>query len=94
MLVFDFLTDARNIFSKCCLLFLKGNTAHPAKPEKPFADGDPRLKFCVKLDPRIHFALVCGAKVRLVFHWSISSSFLNALLSCSLAVLSGHQRVH
>ena len=29
-----------------------------------FHDGDPRMEFMMKeLDPRIHFALVCGAKV-------------------------------
>lgn len=27
-----------------------------------FADGDPRLSLTVPLDPRVHFALVCGAK--------------------------------
>ena len=30
-----------------------------------FSQKDPRAKYVVKkLDPRIHFALVCGAKVR------------------------------
>jgi hypothetical protein len=36
---------------------------HPAPGRKlMFKDEDPRLKFIVPLDPRIHFALVCGAK--------------------------------
>ena len=44
-----------------------GNRPHPSGG-KPLFDGtDPRLQFTVsEVDPRIHFALVCGAKVPLV----------------------------
>lgn len=43
---------------------LLGNRPHPSATEPPFCDGDPRLKFSLQtFDPRIHFALVCGAKV-------------------------------
>lgn len=43
---------------------LLGNRPHPSVAEPPFQDGDPRLKFSLPVfDARIHFALVCGAKV-------------------------------
>ena len=43
---------------------LRANTPHPSSSKKPFEKGDPRLEFVMsKVDPRIHFALVCGAKV-------------------------------
>ncbi|KAL9979374.1 hypothetical protein ACROYT_G017028 [Oculina patagonica] len=42
---------------------LRGNRPHPSGGKPLFADGDPRLRFTVsEVDPRIHFALVCGAK--------------------------------
>ena len=42
---------------------LRCNRPHPGG-EVMFQDGDPRMEFMMKeLDPRIHFALVCGAKV-------------------------------
>ncbi|XP_061182675.1 uncharacterized protein LOC133191032 [Saccostrea echinata] len=41
---------------------LRGNRSHPASTKPQFSEGDPRLKYVMKkLDPRIHFALVCGA---------------------------------
>ncbi|KAK7477199.1 hypothetical protein BaRGS_00031584 [Batillaria attramentaria] len=42
---------------------LRGNKSHPASI-KPLLDAnDPRLKFAMQsCDPRLHFALVCGAK--------------------------------
>nr|XP_022296765.1 uncharacterized protein LOC111106394 [Crassostrea virginica] len=41
---------------------LRGNKSHPASTKPQFSEGDPRLKYAVKkLDPRIHFALVCRA---------------------------------
>lgn len=42
---------------------LRGNRPHPADGKPLFMEDDPRLEFTVKeVDPRIHFALVCGAK--------------------------------
>ncbi|XP_052798986.1 uncharacterized protein LOC128230606 isoform X2 [Mya arenaria] len=42
---------------------LRSNRSHPSSVHPTFKKGDPRLKYIVKeLDPRIHFALVCGAK--------------------------------
>ncbi len=42
---------------------LRGNRRHPYGLLKPFRRKDPRLEFIVfPLDPRIHFALVCGAR--------------------------------
>ncbi|XP_059179634.1 uncharacterized protein LOC131958563 [Physella acuta] len=42
---------------------LRCNNSHPASITPQFPPDDPRLKFiCHTLDPRIHFALVCGAK--------------------------------
>jgi hypothetical protein len=42
---------------------LRGNRRHPLGFLKPFRDKDPRLEFIVlPHDPRIHFALVCGAR--------------------------------
>lgn len=45
-------------------VFLSVNKVHPASKKSQFAEGDPRIQFCCsRVDPRIHFALVCGAKV-------------------------------
>lgn len=42
---------------------LRGNRRHPYGFLKPFRRKDPRLEFTIlPLDPRIHFALVCGAR--------------------------------
>jgi len=42
---------------------LRGNRAHPSGGKPLFGESDPRLQFTVTdVDPRIHFALVCGAK--------------------------------
>lgn len=42
---------------------LRGNRSHPASVYPQFKQDDPRIKYIVKqFDPRIHFALVCGAK--------------------------------
>jgi hypothetical protein len=42
---------------------LRGNRRHPYGLLKPFRKKDPRREFTViPLDPRIHFALVCGAR--------------------------------
>ncbi len=42
---------------------LRANAGHPVIPGAQFQRGDPRLRFVLnKIDPRIHFALVCAAK--------------------------------
>jgi hypothetical protein len=42
---------------------LRGNRRQPYRLLKPFREIDPRLEFAVvPFDPRIHFALVCGAR--------------------------------
>jgi hypothetical protein len=43
---------------------LRGNQPHPVFRVRPFGPTDPRLAAAIlePLDPRIHFALVCGAK--------------------------------
>jgi len=42
---------------------LRGNRSPPYRLFKPFGKGDPRLAFAISpMDPRIHFALVCGAQ--------------------------------
>lgn len=42
---------------------LRGNRRNPTLPFPPFAEGDPRLELSIEPpDPRIHFALVCGAR--------------------------------
>lgn len=57
------------IYSKCILVSSfssspTGNRPHPSSPELFFKDGDSRLQYVMSsLDPRVHFALVCGAKV-------------------------------
>lgn len=40
---------------------LRCNKKPPAGKSR-FQEKDPRMKYCVPLDPRIHFALVCGSK--------------------------------
>ncbi|KAK0068380.1 hypothetical protein Bpfe_002315 [Biomphalaria pfeifferi] len=42
---------------------LRCNRPHPSSTKPTFSPDDPKLKFiCKTFDPRIHFALVCGAK--------------------------------
>ncbi len=42
---------------------LRGNRPNPVLPIRPFHPTDPRLTFAISLvEPRIHFALVCGAR--------------------------------
>lgn len=42
---------------------LRGNRRPPYRWMRPFGKKDPRVKFIVSpMDPRIHFALVCGAR--------------------------------
>jgi hypothetical protein len=42
---------------------LRSNRRPPYRLLRPFRKGDPRLEFSViPMDPRIHFALVCGAR--------------------------------
>ncbi|KXJ12165.1 hypothetical protein AC249_AIPGENE9771 [Exaiptasia diaphana] len=42
---------------------LRGNKPHPSSPTPLFTKEDPRCELTIKpMDPRIHFALVCGAK--------------------------------
>lgn len=41
---------------------LRGNRPSPSSKKVCFEPGDPRLRYIIDLDPRIHFALVCGAK--------------------------------
>ncbi|CAD5123866.1 DgyrCDS12173 [Dimorphilus gyrociliatus] len=41
---------------------LRCNRPHPVAVERPFGESDSRLKYvCKEFDPRIHFALNCGA---------------------------------
>eukprot|EP01098_Paradermamoeba_levis_P009475 TRINITY_DN3952_c0_g1_i2.p1 TRINITY_DN3952_c0_g1~~TRINITY_DN3952_c0_g1_i2.p1 ORF type:complete len:356 (-),score=100.53 TRINITY_DN3952_c0_g1_i2:112-1179(-) len=41
---------------------LRGNQKPPYSLSFKFSSNDERMKFVLQLDPRIHFALVCGAK--------------------------------
>mmetsp|Transcript_16956 Transcript_16956/g.48707 ORF Transcript_16956/g.48707 Transcript_16956/m.48707 type:complete len:395 (+) Transcript_16956:1-1185(+) len=41
---------------------LRGNTHPPYHLRKPFKSGDKRADLVLSLDPRVHFALNCGAK--------------------------------
>jgi Protein of unknown function, DUF547 len=41
---------------------LRGNSPMPGWPRRPFVHGDSRSQWVVPLDPRVHFALNCGAK--------------------------------
>lgn len=41
---------------------LRGNRGHPLLPGPHFPSGDPRQEWIIPLDPRIHFALNCGAR--------------------------------
>ncbi len=42
---------------------LRGNRRHPFLPIPPFPPDDPRMMLAIQpMDPRIHFALVCGAR--------------------------------
>src|SRR6185436_18824857 len=40
---------------------LRGGAPHPALPWSRMSRADPRRRLAVPLDPRIHFALNCGA---------------------------------
>jgi len=42
---------------------LRANRSHPAVPGVPFGRSDPRRRFGLdRLDPRVHFALVCASR--------------------------------
>jgi hypothetical protein len=41
---------------------LRGNRANPLTGAAPFGPDDPRLAYAAPLDPRIHFAIHCGAR--------------------------------
>lgn len=41
---------------------LRGNRPHPLLRVRQFPPGDPRLRWTLPLDPRIHFALVCASR--------------------------------
>jgi hypothetical protein len=42
---------------------LRANTRPPYRPYRPFKRSDVRRRFCLDhIDPRIHFALVCGSR--------------------------------
>ena len=42
---------------------VRANSPHPAMGGRPFAPGDPRLKYSInRTDPRVHAALVCASK--------------------------------
>lgn len=41
---------------------LRGNRGHPLLPGRHFPSSDSRLAWVLPLDPRIHFALNCGAR--------------------------------
>ena len=66
-----------------------GNRPHPAANKPPFADDDPWRKIALKTcDARIHFALVCGAKVRPSYTTTVAYSLKkkgSELFSCPLS---------
>ncbi len=42
-----------------------GNRPHPSSDQPPFSESDERRQLSMtSCDPRVHFTLVCGAKVR------------------------------
>ena len=42
---------------------LRDNQGHPSSGKPRFDEGDPRIRaVCSPLDPRLHFALNCGAR--------------------------------
>jgi hypothetical protein len=41
---------------------LRGNRGHSLLPGPQFTSDDPRMAWCLPLDPRIHFALNCGSR--------------------------------
>ena len=58
----DVITNLFLLHFIICLVL--GNRPHPATGRVCFQLNDPRCQFSVHVvDPRIHFALVCGAKV-------------------------------
>ena len=73
--------------SSTLFLLLTANRPHPSTPDQPsFQDGDPRLSVALETcDPRIHFALVCGAKVgHLLFFFKMSSLYLLVIANSRL----------
>ena len=50
-------------------IYIVGNKLHPTHKDYFFKENDPRRAFVqTVVDPRIHFALNCGAKVREDLH--------------------------
>ncbi|XP_041367842.1 uncharacterized protein LOC121382326 [Gigantopelta aegis] len=63
---------------------LRSNRGHPASIQPQFPPKDPRLKFIVKqIDPRIHFALVCGAKSCPAINVYTTENIENALMDAT-----------
>jgi len=73
---------------------LRNNAIHPSSGLRYFSDSDPRRSLALPLDPRIHFALVCGAKscppIR-VFSASNIDEGLNAATKSFLNDISIHE---
>lgn len=60
-----------------------GNRPHPSAKLPPFSEDDPRRQFALQsCDARIHFALVCGAKVNLPVLQSTAYIFHSSFQSC------------
>ena len=73
---------------------LLGNRPHPSAAQPPFAESDQRRQYALdSCDARIHFALVCGAKVLDSAHSNNSkfclSSFSPAQSCPAIQVYSG-----
>ncbi|XP_071947353.1 uncharacterized protein [Antedon mediterranea] len=68
---------------------LRSNKPHPSSTTPLFLSHDPRLKFVMEeLDPRIHFALVCGAKSCPAINVYSERNLDNALKAASINFLA------
>ncbi|XP_042206237.1 uncharacterized protein LOC121855401 [Homarus americanus] len=73
---------------------LRGNKIHPSFGNPVLAPGDPRLKHSLPhVDPRIHFALNCGAKTCPVVRVYSSSNLEAALEGATKSYLSQEVQV-
>ena len=71
---------------------LAANRPHPSSKTLPFQMSDPRLVFVIKsFDPRVHFAITFGAKVRVIYSTQLVIFILCSLVrqfdSCSWQVV-------
>lgn len=72
---------------------LRDNAPHPAWKVRLLASGDPALRWAVPLDPRVHFALNCGAASCPLIRYYRGESLDEELEQAAEVFITGSTRV-